>query len=430
MNVYEKTLKRIEFIFKEFDNIYISFSGGKDSGLLLNLFIKYMRENNIKRKIGVFHQDFEGQYQATTDYVTQMMTSNLDLINPYWVCLPMSCKTAVSMFEQYWIPWDKDKKDIWVRPMPEYEGVINLDNHQFDFYKYAMLQEDLYEEFNTWYHRHVGKGNGKTIGLVGIRMVESINRWRAIHQDKVGIYKKQKWTTKKADNVYSGYPIFDWQTEDVWVANAKFNFPYNDLYNLFYYAGLSIHQMRVASPFNDWAIGSLKLYKAIDPNTWAKLIGRVNGANFTAIYGGTDAMAWKNITLPKGHTWKSYVEFLLTTLPEATRKTYEEKFATSIEFWRKRGGVLEEQTIKDLKKMGIKLEVKGKTNYKTDKQAVTFPIYPDDADVKEFSKVPSYKRMAICILKNDHLCKYMGFGQTKLEAEMRAEAIRKYENIL
>ena len=36
-NVYEAFLERMHFLFKEFDNIYLSFSGGKDSGLLLNL---------------------------------------------------------------------------------------------------------------------------------------------------------------------------------------------------------------------------------------------------------------------------------------------------------------------------------------------------------------------------------------------------------
>ena len=156
---------------------------------------------------------------------------------------------------------------------------------------------------------------------------------------------------------------------------------------------------------------------------------RVNGANFCAIYGGTDAVAWKNIKLPAGHTWRSYVEFLLRTLPEDTRRSYEEKFSTSIEFWRSRGGVLARETIDELRAMGIALQVRGKTNYATDKEAVTFPDYPDDADVKEFASVPSYKRMAICILKNDHLCKYMGFSQTKREMERRKAAIAKYADL-
>ena len=40
-NVYDALLERLDFIFREFDNIYISFSGGKDSGLLLNLLLDF-----------------------------------------------------------------------------------------------------------------------------------------------------------------------------------------------------------------------------------------------------------------------------------------------------------------------------------------------------------------------------------------------------
>ena len=67
--VYEALQKRFDFIFQEFDNIYISFSGGKDSGLLLNLLLDYRKQHAPDRVIGVFHQDFEAQYTLTTEYV-------------------------------------------------------------------------------------------------------------------------------------------------------------------------------------------------------------------------------------------------------------------------------------------------------------------------------------------------------------------------
>ena len=31
----------------------------------------------------------------------------------------------------------------------------------------------------------------------------------------------------------------------------------------------------------------------------------------------------------------------------------------------------------------------------------------DDIDIAEFKEIPTYKRMCICILKNDHVCKYI-----------------------
>lgn len=262
ISVLDACIQRLDVVFSEFDHIYISFSGGKDSGLLLHMVLWYMRQRGITKKVGVFHQDFEAQYSATTDYVTEVMTSpeNLELIEPYWCCLPMLCKTATSMHEQYWTPWDHEKRDIWVRHMPEYQGVISLDREAPDFWRPGMLQEQIYRDFSPWYQRQ--KGGGKTICLVGIRADESLNRFRAIVGDK-GTYDGLHWTTKTHDNVWAGYPIYDWSVSDIWAANAKFGFPYNKLYDLFHYAGLSVHEMRVASPFNDWAIGSLNLYRVI-----------------------------------------------------------------------------------------------------------------------------------------------------------------------
>ena len=68
-SVYDALMERLHFIFQEFDNIYISFSGGKDSGLLLNLTLDFQKKYYPEKKIGVFHQDFEAQYSVTTEYI-------------------------------------------------------------------------------------------------------------------------------------------------------------------------------------------------------------------------------------------------------------------------------------------------------------------------------------------------------------------------
>jgi len=142
--------------------------------------------------------------------------------------------------------------------------------------------------------------------------------------------------------------MFDWSAEDVWHANYLFGYDYNHLYDLYYMAGLKTTQMRVASPFNDYSKDSLNLYRVIDPQIWVKLVGRVNGANFASIYGRTKAMGYRNVTLQEGHTWESYTRFLLETLPKRLRNNYARKFNTSIIFWHKTGGGLDEETIHEL----------------------------------------------------------------------------------
>lgn len=425
-NVYEATQDRLATLFNEFDHILVAFSGGKDSGLLLNLAYRYAQQHKQLDKLGYYFLDYEAQYQKTIKYVKAMFT-DLSLKNRYWLALPNSVPSATSMQTGHWIPWEKSKRDLWVRPMPAADYVINEDNVPWN-YQPGTNDYDVQEDFTKWFaHNHIGK----TAVLIGIRADESLDRYAAIKSKrKINGYKNYNYIIKQDEQTFNAYPLYDWEVKDVWIANAKCGFKYNLLYDLYYQAGLSINQMRVASPFVSQGLSDLKYYQVIEPNTWAKMIGRVNGVNFAGTYGGTKAMGWKNIKLPSGMTWQRYLKFLLSTLPTQTRQDYERIFKTSIEFWRDKGGVLSDKTINELKDAGIPLEVGTKSNYRTNKKPVRFKQYPDDADVKDFKLVPSYKRMAITIMKNDHTAKYMGFSRTKAQNERRRKAIEKYKNIL
>ena len=193
INVLEAFKKRMDYIFCEFDNIYVSFSGGKDSGLLLNLVLDYMLENKIKKKLGVFHLDFEAQYNVTTGYVESVFEKNAGRIEPYWICLPMAARTSLSNYQIYWYPWDDTKEEMWVRPMPQKPYVINLKNNPFYYYSYKMHQENLSKQFGRWYKEI--HGGGKTICLLGVRASESLQRYNSFVNKKYG-YKGKCWISK------------------------------------------------------------------------------------------------------------------------------------------------------------------------------------------------------------------------------------------
>lgn len=365
-NVYEALMDRFKLLFEEFDNIYVSFSGGKDSGLLLNLVLDYRNKYYPEKSIGVFHQDFEAQYTVTTEYIEKTFEKIKDQVEPYWVCLPMATRTELSSYEMFWYPWDDKKQELWVREMPKHEYVINLENNPIRTYRYKMHQEDLAKQFGRWYR--VAHGTKKTVCLLGMRADESLQRYSGFLNKKYN-YKDECWISKQFKDVWCASPLYDWSTNDIWHAYAVFGYDYNELYDLYYKAGLKPSQMRVASPFNDYSKDSLNLYRVIDPEIWTKLVDRVRGANFASIYGRTKAMGYRNVTLPEGHTWKSYTMFLLDTLPVRLRNNYVKKFNTSIQFWHETGGGLDEEVIQELEEHGYQIKRNGVSNYTKKKKS-------------------------------------------------------------
>jgi predicted phosphoadenosine phosphosulfate sulfurtransferase len=426
MNVYEATLQRLEFIFVEFEQIIISFSGGKDSGVMMNLTIDYAKKHNQLHKISVYHMDYEAQYQMTTDYVTRTFNNLPSEIKQYWICLPIKAQCSTSMFQSFWQPWKLEDKEIWCRQLPK--NCINENNFPFNF-NYEISDY----EFNIKFAKQISK-DIKTCFLIGIRTQESLHRYKAVNKfsDK-NEYKSKNYTSKVSENCYNVYPIYDWLVDDIWTANYKFRYDYNRLYDLMYKAGLKPNQMRVASPFNDCATESLKLYKVIDPNNWGKLIGRVNGVNFAGLYGGTTAMGWQNIKKPAHFTWKQYMYFLLDTLPEETKQNYLKKLKVSFAYWLEKGGALPLETVNELDN-NLQFEnlgtPKNNRNYTTDYQVIKFKEYLDEIDIKNPNLLPTYKRMCIAIMKNDTSCKTLGFGQTKEELTRRKNIMEKYKQLL
>jgi len=429
VNAFDAAYERVDFIWNNFERVYLSLSGGKDSGVMMNLCLKYMRENPdvIKgRKLGIQIMDNEANYDESVEFMQRIIEDNIDMLDVYWCCLPITLPCTVSAYHIDWQCWGERDKNRWIRPMYDKPYITHINNHPFgDLFEEDMHYDEFWDMFAEWYSQGKSCAN-----LIGIRTQESLNRFRALMNERKQTVKGKMWTKRNTEHTYNVYPIYDWKVDDVWIATAKYEWDYNKLYDLFYKAGIPINSMRVASPFMSEAKSSLGLYRVINPHIWARLCARVQGANFVATYG--KQLDYKSIKLPDGHTWKSFVKFLIDTLPKESAENFKMRFAQSIKFWSRVGRGLTDEMISELDRIGVKYRINGVTPHgakRLKRVCITNP--PDHVDemAKNNSDVTSWKRFAITILKNDHTCKYMGLQPTKEQAVRQRAIMEKYKTV-
>ena len=169
-NVLEATMERLEIIFDEFENVYFSLSGGKDSSIMVQLANIVAKRKN--KKFDVLFIDLEAQYKNTIEHIEELKKLS-QIRDFYHIALPMALRNAVSILQPKWICWEEESKDLWVREMPE--DAINIHNCPFEWFKKGEEFEDFIVKFASWY---LDKYKGKVACGIGIRTDESINRFR------------------------------------------------------------------------------------------------------------------------------------------------------------------------------------------------------------------------------------------------------------
>jgi len=381
--------QRVKYCFDNFKKVYVSFSGGKDSTVLFHLAAEEARAQ--KRTLGVLIIDLEAQYALTIEHIEQMCSDYRDCIEVFWVCLPLKLRNAVSNYEPVWCAWDPDSVAAWVRQPPKTSGVITDPTH-FDFFEGRMEFEEFVELFAEWY-----SGGKSTAALVGIRADESLNRWRTICKWEKETHFGKRWTTKVTDFTFNAYPIYDWHVTDIWKYHARFpRCRHNQIYDRMHAAGLSLSQMRLCQPYGDDQRRGLWLYHLLEPQTWGRIVARVSGANSGALYieEKGNMTGYGKIELPQGHTWKSFCNLLLATMPEVTRMHYLERFQSWLRGWHDRGY----------------------TNGIPD-------FAPPELEKKYWA--PSWRRLCKVLLRNDWWCKGLGMTQPKSEAYAKYMEIKR-----
>lgn len=307
-SVLKAARARINWVFDEFRNVVVGFSGGKDSTVTLNLALEIAAERN-RLPLPVMFLDQEAEWQATIDHVREIMAD--PRVKPIWLQVPFRMSNSASHTNDFQNAWQEGAE--WIRdkePNSIHENVFGVDRFGEMF---AAVLEYYYPNDPACY-------------LAGVRCEESPTRFVAITTQAT--YKHVTWGKKlnPKKGHYTLYPLYDWTYIDIWKAIHDYGWSYCRLYDLQYQMGRNPKDMRVSNVHHETATHDLIFMQEIEPKTWSKLAKRLDGAN-TVKHLKKDSNRCPKVLPEAFEDWKDYRDYLLEKLitnPESRDKLRKE----------------------------------------------------------------------------------------------------------
>lgn len=299
-DVWTLALERMRRAYDLFDQVVVSFSGGKDSTATLHAALAVAEERGALPLKAVFW-DEECVDPDTIAYVERVR--DRDDVDLRWLCLPVQHRNGCSRSSPYWYPWDPDCPELWVRDLPE-GAETTLPG--FARHKIPEANVCLFDP-----------ADGITAAVLGLRAVESLNRYysvaRTTQDNFIATDASARW-------VRIVKPIYDWRTSDVWTAPRVFGWDYNRAYDLMDKAGISPHEQRCAPPFGEQPMQSLWKWQVCWPDLWDRMSIRVPGAATAARYSRTAVYSFGDSPQPPpGMTWQEAIAYYVGKHPTSVR---------------------------------------------------------------------------------------------------------------
>ena len=306
-NVEEAALERIELLFNEFETICVSFSGGKDSVVILDLCLRVARKLN-RLPLKVMFIDQEAEWNATIELVKGVMYN--PEVEPLWYQMPLRLFNATSTEENWLQCWEVGKEHIHPQdPIAITENVYGSDRFVELFTQIA--KKDFKKNFAM---------------TTGVRAEESPTRTMGL--TSFATYKWITWGVRidKPNRGFTFHPIYDWSYTDVWKYIFVHKCSYNKIYDFMYMHGVPINKMRVSNVHHETAVQSLFILQEFEPETYDKIVNRIAGISTATHLGVADTFVKELPYMFKD--WVDYRDYLLENIitKEEQRVLYRQKF--------------------------------------------------------------------------------------------------------
>ena len=277
-NTFDAAIDRLLPLYEGGHRLVISYSGGKDSTVLLELAIIAATMTN-RLPVEVVMRDDEILIPGTAEVAER--TAQRPEVDFHWLVAHQPCVNLFNREAPYFWAFDpRMEPDQWLRKFPDWATEI----------------PELNIDGMTTPHRFPPDEGTNLYAVMGLRTTESRARLYGLYSSKGYITKPNRW------GVANVRPIYDWKDSDVWKAIEDHGWDYNHAYDVLYRLGVSRVRLRLGPP--TMTVEGADYMKNLAqgwPNWFNRLCKRLPGCRVTAQFGRAAVTPQRRL----GETWES-----------------------------------------------------------------------------------------------------------------------------